>query len=98
MNRTQAILSKALVLVLPIAVSAAVVAPGEARAQEDSAPPAAYIATTTPEFFEGRPVYYWNNYWYYRDGPRWNVYRDEPLTLRGLRANWSYRPRYHYHR
>ena len=64
-------------------------------------PPAAYIATVQPEYFEGRPVYYYNNYWYYRDGyGRWGYYRYEPAFLRERRGYWVgrgydyYRPEY----
>ena len=59
------------------------------------APPAAYIATTEPEYFEGRPVYFYNNYWYYRDGyGRWSYYRSEPAYLRGRREHWGWRGTY----
>jgi hypothetical protein len=101
MNRAEAILSKskALLLAMPLGVAVAVGAPGEARAQDvPPPPPAAYIATTPPEYFEGRPVYWWHEHWYYRDGPRWNFYRDGQLTLDGRRASSGHRPRYHYHR
>ncbi len=51
-------------------------------------PPAAYIATVEPEYYEGRPVYYYNNYWYYRDHGRWSYYRSEPMWLRERRGHW----------
>jgi hypothetical protein len=87
------IFSKALLLVIPIAVVLG--APDEARAQivVSVAPPAAYIATSTPEYFEGRPVYYYNNSWYYRDHGRWGYYRNEPGYLRDRRAHWAPAPR-----
>jgi hypothetical protein len=52
------------------------------------APPAAYIATSAPEYFENRPVYYYNGYWYYRDSGRWLYYRHEPDYLRERRVRW----------
>jgi hypothetical protein len=71
-------------------------------------PPAAYIATATPEYYEGRPAYYYNNSWYYRDHGRWSYYRHEPVYLRGRRDHWVERRvhervvrepvRYHYRR
>jgi hypothetical protein len=99
MNLARAILSKAVLVAMPLGWGALVGASGEAHAQSIPPPPsAAYIATTQPEYFDGRPVYWYHNYWYYHDGGRWNFYRDEPLTLRGLRDNWRNRPRYHYYR
>ena len=73
------ILSMALRLVIPVAVVLGV--PGEARAQIviTFAPPAAYIATSQPEYFAGRPVYWYNNAWYYRDHNRWHHYQALPV-------------------
>ena len=59
------------------------------------APPSAYIATTQPEYFEGRPVYWYNNNWYYRDHGRWSYYRTEPGYLRERRGRWVGHPEYH---
>lgn len=99
MNRAKAIQKNVLCLGMLLSVAVAIWAPGEACAQyAPASPPAAYIATTQPEYFDGRPVYWWHHYWYYRDGPRWNFYNDEPLTLTGRRANWNNRSRYHYYR
>jgi|HubBroStandDraft_6_1064221.scaffolds.fasta_scaffold62855_2 hypothetical protein len=53
------------------------------------APPAAYIASVTPEYYENRPVYFYNNSWYYRDHGRWLYYRHEPGYLAGRRAYWG---------
>ena len=87
----RSILSKALLLVIPAAI--ALGAPGEARAQVvvsvNIAPPAAYIATVTPEYYEGRPVYWYNDNWYYRDRHNhWVYYRHEPAYLRERRGHW----------
>ena|SRR5579859_7180676 len=62
-------------------------------------PPDAYVATVAPEYYEGRPVYLYNNYWYFRDEHgAWQYYRHEPEYLRGRRDHWRERGRYHYHR
>jgi hypothetical protein len=101
MNRPKAILSRTLLLAVPLGVGAVVGAPGKAQAQyvAPPAPPSpAYIATVQPEYFEGRPVYLYNNNWYYRDEHGWNYYRTEPAFLRDRRGSWGNRPRYHYHR
>jgi hypothetical protein len=51
------------------------------------APPDAFIATSTPEYYEGRPVYLYNGNWYYRDEHGgWNYYRSEPQYLHDRRA------------
>jgi hypothetical protein len=42
--------------------------------------------------YEGRPVYYYDGHWYYRHGPRWVYYREEPRPLVEYRA----RPSRHY--
>lgn len=44
-------------------------------------PPDAYIATTEPFYFEGRPTYWYGGHWYYRDGGRWAHYDREPAGL-----------------
>jgi hypothetical protein len=63
-------------------------------------PPDAYIATTQPEYYEGRPVYFYNGNWYYRDERgAWSYYRNEPAYLRDRRAHWNEgNRRYHYRR
>ena len=78
-------LSKVLILVIAIALGSST----KARAQivVTFAPPAAYIATSQPEYFEGRPVYWYNNNWYFRDHGRWTYYRREPVYLHGRRAH-----------
>jgi hypothetical protein len=92
----KSILSKTLKFALPamMAGTVALAMPSEAQAQYVSVgvgvyPPAAYIATATPEYYEGRPVYYYGNQWYYRGGDgRWSYYRAEPGYLRERRARW----------
>jgi hypothetical protein len=60
----------------------------------DDYPPAAYIATATPYYYEGRAAYYYNNRWYYRDGARWNYYRSEPSVLGQYRTQYYGGARY----
>src|ERR1044071_3420487 len=83
------ILSTALRLVIPVAVVLGV--PGEARAQIviAFAPPAAYIATSQPENFAGRPFYCYHTDSYKRDQTRCHYYRPEPVFLRERRAHWA---------
>ena len=80
-------MSKILILVVAIALGSST----KARAQivVTVAPPAAYIATSQPEYFGGRPVYWYNNNWYYRDHGRWSYYRREPGYLHERRAHWA---------
>jgi hypothetical protein len=83
-----------LAIIIPLALA---LAPSKADAQitvtVGVAPPSAYIATTQPEYFEGRPVYWYNNNWYYRDHGRWSYYRSEPRYLRERRGRWVERDR-----
>ena len=57
------------------------VGPAYATGAYEEYPPDAYIATTEPVYYEGRPSYYYGNRWYYRDGGRWNHYEHEPPML-----------------
>ena len=79
----------ALLLAIPLALALGTA--HEARAQVVEVvvePPAAFIATAAPEYYEGRPVYWYNNYWYYRDHGRWSYYRAEPRWLHERRGRW----------
>ena len=81
------------------AAIAACVAPLGAQAQVEVEvyPPAAYVATAAPVYFEGRPVYWYGDRWYYREGRAWRSYREEPgwLRERREREHWGpYRPYY----
>ncbi|MGD0675808.1 MAG: hypothetical protein ABSC94_10345 [Polyangiaceae bacterium] len=101
MNRAQSTLSLALALVLELGGAAWLGGNGDARAQgvAPPPPPPAYIATVQPEYYEGRPVYFYGGNWYYRDAHGWNYYRREPAYLHERRAHWGEdRRRYHYHR
>ena len=101
MNRTKAILSTVFIAIIPLSVAVGVCAPRDAQAQYIAPPPPpdAYIASTEPEYFEGRPVYFYNGNWYYRDEHGWNYYHTEPPYLHERRSHWSdHDRRYHYHR
>jgi hypothetical protein len=102
MNRIASILTQTVVATtcfFAIAIGAPAV--GEAQMVVE-APPPAFIASSTPEYYEGRPVYFFNNAWYYRDGDHWNYYRREPDFLRERRSHWAEgdreHGRYRYHR
>jgi hypothetical protein len=84
------------------AFAALAAAPDDARAQvvvvSVRPPPPAYIATVRPVYYEGRPVYFYNGYWHYRNGNRWMYYRSEPGYLRPHRERYVERYRYRYRR
>lgn len=56
-------------------------APASAQVEIVVAPPAAWIATSSPVYFEGHPAYWYGNRWYYRDGRNWAYYHSEPRFL-----------------
>jgi hypothetical protein len=88
MNRINSLLIKA-VVVLPLLAIGAPAAQAQVVVGVGVYPPAAYIATSQPEYFEGRPHYWYNNHWYYRDGNRWSYYRSEPGFLHERRSHWG---------
>jgi hypothetical protein len=49
-------------------------------------PPAAYVATTAPVYYDGYPTYWYGGRWYRRDHRGWQAYRQEPQHLREHRA------------
>jgi hypothetical protein len=67
-----------------------------ASAQEYDYPPPEYIATAEPVYYEGRPAYWYNNRWYYRNGGAWGYYHGEPGYLRDWRGRPGWGGRYHY--
>ena len=77
-------------------VASCLVATAPAQAQDEDYPPDAYIATYEPAYFEGRPVYYYGGYWYYRDGRAWRHYAIEPGYLRGYRGAHPYYGAHYY--
>ncbi len=86
MTRTLVQLSKGALLAGAIA---GCLASSPAQAQVEirfSSPPAWYIATNRPVYYEGRPSYWYGNRWHYREGRAWRQYRDEPRYLRDYRG------------
>ena len=58
-------------------------------------PPASTIATVEPVYYGGRPVYFYNDHWYYRNGGGWAYYRSEPGFLRDRRGWYAPGGRYY---
>lgn len=48
---------------------------------EVTSAPVADIERYPHAVYEGRTVYLYRDRWYYRDGSRWQYYRNEPPTL-----------------
>jgi hypothetical protein len=49
-------------------------------------PPYEHVRAAPLVVYEGRPVYWYNSHWYFRDGGgRWGYYHAEPYALRGRR-------------
>jgi hypothetical protein len=45
-------------------------------------PPVEHIRVAPSIVYEGHPVYWYSNHWYYRNGGRWTYYDREPEFLR----------------
>jgi len=67
--------------------------PTEAKAQVVYYPPAEYVASYTPYYWNGHPHYFYRNHWYYRDHGAWRGYDHEPGFLWDHRGEWGG----HYH-
>ncbi len=52
---------------------------------EMEAPPVEHIRVAPQVVYEGHPVYWYRNRWYYQNGGRWGYYSNEPVALRGRR-------------
>ncbi|HEY1697058.1 MAG TPA: hypothetical protein VGG39_33090 [Polyangiaceae bacterium] len=53
-------------------------------------PPAEYIATTEPVYYEGHAAYWYGDHWYWRDvHGAWQHYDHEPAALADRRAHWG---------
>jgi len=63
--------------------------PATAQIEVVIAPPAEFLATTTPVYFEGHAAYWYGNRWVYRNGPAWGYYRNEPGFLHDYRGHHS---------
>ncbi len=102
MSKLKSILFGAVLFTMPVV--ATISTETSAQAQIVVYPPDDYIAVNQPEYYEGRPVYYYHNLWYYRDHGRWGYYRSEPGYLRDRRGHWGERvhererARFRYHR
>jgi hypothetical protein len=60
-------------------------------------PPSAFIATTSPVYYEGHASYWYGNRWWYRDGRSWRGYEREPAYLHDYRGTRGV-DRHHYER
>jgi hypothetical protein len=54
----------------------------------------ARIETYPRTYYHGRPAYLVDGRWYYRSGPRWVYFREEPVELRTYRVRHYDSPRY----
>jgi hypothetical protein len=61
-------------------------------------PPADFVATAEPVYYDGHATYWYGNHWVYRDGNRWSSYRQEPRELAEHRAQHGEQPRANYAR
>lgn len=55
--------------------------PPTVYAESNEAPVEVDVQTYPQTQYEGRPVYYYHDRWYYRSGNRWQYYRREPVEL-----------------
>jgi hypothetical protein len=80
-------LSKLSMGIICAGAMAASVAPARAEAQVriQIGPPAWFVATNQPTYYEGHASYWYGNQWHYRDGRTWRTYREEPRMLRDRR-------------
>jgi hypothetical protein len=62
-------------------------APASAGVRIRIFPPAPFIATTSPVYYQNHATYRYGNRWHYRHGRRWHTYRAEPRYLRSYRKN-----------
>ena len=77
--------------VLAAGVTAAIcLTPSTASAQEVwvGGVPSVYIASREPVYWNGRPHYWYNGYWMYREGAAWRYYRNEPGYFRDWRGRY----------
>ena len=85
MNRAHSSVFRALLVTLPLAGAAAVLSRAKRRRRTRErllrrSSPRRRLSTSTVALSTGGTAL-----WFYRDGRRWNFYRDEPQPLRGLR-------------
>jgi len=78
-----------------VVVSCLAVAPARAGVSISIFPPAAFIATSRPVYYEGHATYWYQNRWHYRNGRSWRTYRAEPRYLHEYRSHRE--PERHYY-
>ena len=71
--------------------------PAQAGVRIEIFPPAAFIATSTPVYFEGHAAYWYGDRWYYRDGRDWRYYHEEPHYLHDWRGHHEFERHYYEH-
>jgi hypothetical protein len=68
-----------------------------AQIQVTISPPAWFISTAAPVYYDGHVLYWYGDRWYFRHGNSWRYYTEEPVHLREYRR--QHRPvRYFYGR
>jgi hypothetical protein len=70
-------------------------APARAGVTISIYPPAAYIATSRPVYYQGHATYWYHGRWHYRYGRNWRTYNTEPRYLRDYRGRRE--PERHYY-
>jgi len=87
---SKTILSKGLVILSAVGALAAVSLVGSSANAQWVAPPAEYVATTAPVYYEGHAAYWYGNHWSWRDEHgAWNHYDHEPAALAGRRGQFA---------
>jgi len=74
------------VLLVGATLLSLLVAPAHAQVEVVVSPPAWFLATAWPVYFEGHAAYWYGDRWYYRDGGAWRYYHEEPGHLRDYRG------------
>ena len=95
MTRSLAIVSTASSTLAAIGLVTALGLASRVASAQVGYPPAEFIATTEPVYYQGHAAYWYGNQWYYRDHGRWSYYRAEPGYLRDRRAHWGVERGYH---
>lgn len=97
MTRTLSAMLKGVFCVGALSACVATVSP-YGDVEVSSFPPPEFIATASPVYFEGHAAYFWGGHWYYRSGPGWHMYRQEPPVLHDHRVAHGAPPRQFYGR
>jgi hypothetical protein len=96
MKRSGVGVSGVLAACLGLGVLGSVSLTSSVASAQEVAPPAEYIATAEPVYYEGHPAYWYGNRWYYRNGGAWAYYHSEPGYLHDWRGRPGWGARYHY--